>query len=168
MQEGCVRGGLGGGVDGAEVPRSGREAYIALYRVYNLLRGDRDPPSFVAEYNNNGCASDAECSGSECVSGVCHCAPNQYGADCAAVDECIGTTTSTAERGTFLSAARALQAPQQHRLLRRQQLLQHQPCRHWQQHSTPGCTRRRLATLRPSRSSACSPRAWATSSASCA
>ena len=25
------------GVDGAEVPRSGREAYIALYRVYNLL-----------------------------------------------------------------------------------------------------------------------------------
>ena len=103
------------------------------YRVYNLPRGDRDPPSFVAEYNNNGCASDAECSGSECDSGVCTCAPNHYGADCAAVDECIGTTTSTAERGTFLSAARALQAPQQRRLLRRQQLLQHQPCRHWQQ-----------------------------------
>ena len=28
------------GVDGAEVPRSGREAYIALYRVYNLLTAE--------------------------------------------------------------------------------------------------------------------------------
>ena len=139
------------------------------YRVYNLLRGDRDPPSFVAEYNNNGCASDAECSGSECVSGVCHCAPNHYGADCAAVDECIGTTTSTAERGTFVSAARALEARHNNN-----DCCDDNNCCNTNHSatgnnsSTPGCTLRRLATWRPSRSSACSPRALATSSASCA
>jgi hypothetical protein len=75
---------------------------------YNSMWGD----GFVAAYETSarGCASAAECGGHECGSdGLCRCAPGSYGADCSAVEHCVGTSSSSAVVGEFTSSAEALE-----------------------------------------------------------